>query len=186
MIRRIRVIRVLCGVSVLLAFNSPNIRPARRASVDQVASGRKSQKVPEVDAAIRVARDGWREADEIGRAHDQPSGVDAHAVFPPAVGASDVCAGGMVAVGPLEREVVGENVSAGVEFDVFLAVVKRRAVGHRDAARVTVEGDAMLLVPESYRAPDDVIDRDAIAAEFEAVAVAIGGRAAARSRSVAK
>src|SRR5262249_51963457 len=103
-----------------------------------------------------------------------------------AVGAGDVCAGGVVAVGPLEREVVREDVGAGVEFDVFLAVVKRRAVGHRDAARVAVEGDAVLLVVEGYRAPDGVIDSNAVAAEFEAVAVAVGGRAAVRNRSVAK
>src|SRR6266542_5446093 len=173
-------------VSILLAFYGPNIRPAWGSGVDEVASGRESQEIAEVDTAVGVARDVGREADEIGRAHDQPFGVDAHAVFPPAVGAGDVCAGGMVAVGPLEREVVGEDVGAGVEFDVFLAVVKRRAVGHRDAARVAVEGDAVLLVPEGYRAPDDVIYRDAIAAEFEAVAVAIGGRAAVRNRSVAK
>src|SRR5262249_34771686 len=164
----------------LLAFNGSYIRPGWSSCVDQVASWRKSQKVPEVDTSVRVTGDGWREADEIGRAHDQPFGVDAHAVFPPAVGASDVCAGGMVAVGPLEGEVVGENVRAGVEFDVFFTVAPRGVVGHRDAPRIGVEGDAVLFISEGDRAPDDVIDRNTIATQFETVAVARRGRAAAR------
>src|SRR5262245_857677 len=91
----------------------------------------------------------------------------------------------MVAVGPLEREIVGENVAAFVEFDVFFAVAPRRVVGHRDAAVVTVDGEAVLLIPEGYRAPDYVIDRDVLAAELESVAVAVGGRAAGRERPVA-
>ena len=89
-------------VSVSLAFNSPDIRPAWGPGVDEVASRREPQEVAEVDGSVGVARDVGRQADEIRRAHDQPFGVDAHAVFPPAVGAGDVCAGGMVAVGPLE------------------------------------------------------------------------------------
>src|SRR6185312_8858179 len=92
----------------LLAFNSSDIRSAWGAGVDQIASGRKPQEVSEVDTAIRVARNIGSETDEISRAYEQPFGVDAHAVFPPAVGARDISACGMVAVGPLERKVVGE------------------------------------------------------------------------------
>jgi hypothetical protein len=84
-------------------------------------------------------------------------------------------AGGMVAVGPLEGEVVGEDVGAAVEFDVFFAVIPRSVVGKCDAARIPVVGAAVLLVPEGDRAADGVIDRDVLAAEFEAVAVAVGG-----------
>src|SRR5262245_21320279 len=143
---------------ISLAFNSSDIRPAWTTGINQVASWREPQEVTDVNAAVGVARNGRIEADEIGRAHDQPFGVDAHAVFPPAVGAGDVRAGGMVAVGPLEGEVVGEDVGTVVEFDVFFAVVPRRVVGKRDAPQIPVECEAVLLVPEGDRSTDGVID----------------------------
>ena len=106
----------------LLAFNSADVRSARDSGVDQVASWRKPQEVSEVNAAVGVAHDGGRETDEIGRAHDQPFAVDARAIDPPAIGVGDVRACVMVAVGPLEGKVVGEDVSSFGEIEVLIAV----------------------------------------------------------------
>src|SRR5262249_45617405 len=166
------------------AFNSADVRSARDSGVDQIASWRKPQEVSEVNAAVGVAHDGGRETDEIGRAHDQAFSVDAHTVFPPAVGAGDVRAGGMVAVGPLEGKVVGKDVSAFGEIDVLIAVSPRGVVRYRDAARIGVVSEAVLLIPESDRTTDDVIDRNVIATQFEAVGVAVGGRRAVREHTV--
>src|SRR5262249_44210642 len=47
-----------------------------------------------------------------------------------------------------------------------------------------VESEAVLLIPERYGTPDDMIDRDVLAAQFKAVTVAVGGRAAARQGSI--
>ena len=172
-------------VSVLLAFNGADIGPARDSGVDQVASGRQSQEIAEIDTAVGVARNGGRKADEIGRAHDQPFAIDANAIHPPAIGVGDIGAAVFVALSALEREVVCEDVGTFIELEVGLAVSPRGVVSHRDAPRIGVEGEAALFISEGDRAPDDVIDRNVIATQFETVAVAGRGRAAGREHPVA-
>src|SRR5262249_54514496 len=76
-------------------------------------------------------------------------------------------------------------VSTFIELEVGLAVSPRSVVGHRDAPRIGVEGEAVLFISEGDRAPDDVIDRNVIATQFETVAVAGRGRAAGREHPVA-
>ena len=112
-------------------------------------------------------------------AHHQPLPVRARVVDPPAVRVGHVRPPvPVVAVRPLEREVVGEDVGALVELEVLLAVVPGRVVRERDAARVPVEREAVLLVAERDVAAHGVVDRDVLPAQLEAVAVAVGGRAA--------
>ena len=57
-------------------------------------------------------------------------------------------------------------------------VVESEIVGQADRARVAVPGEAVLAVFEGDRAGDDVGDGDVVAAELEAVAIAVVVRGA--------
>ena len=78
----------LCMCSAFRSYwlsTAPISVPLGAPALSRSLPGGQPEEISEVDAAVGVADDGWREADEISRAHDQPFGVDAHAVFPPAV-----------------------------------------------------------------------------------------------------